>query len=278
MRGRPVILGAAGFVGRNLMHFLREYDPIGYDKNDWDESLQVKPDNFFKQDVHDMTEQQIPDGPFYVINLMAELGSSSEDQNIRNNLGSVKSLYRILNRKKDCLGIVHFSSISAAREISYYGKTKKASESTVINGSIPYIVLQSEMIIGEGARSIEKLKKALSLFPFVSFMPKGGRVVRYPIGISEVCELTYLVLKEHFFPNKIYHLVSEKTTMKKLAQKYTNKIIIPIPAFSLLIVAKMMEKIFKKPPFTYDNAVGVCTHTELTLDVLTAKEINCESL
>jgi hypothetical protein len=84
-------------------------------------------------------------------------------------------------------------------------------------------------------------------------------------------------MEKNFFPNKTYHMLSSKITMRELAEKYTDNIIIKIPQFSLLLLAKILEKMFKKPLFTYDNAVGVCSDTELTLDILTPKVINDET-
>lgn len=264
----PIIFGASGFVGRNLMLYLSQHNPIGIDKKNFNKEYKKFYKNFYKSDVFDLTSIPI-DKNYYVINLMAELGSPNEEKNIRNNLESVKYLYSIIKKtKRKCYGIVHFSSISAERGASYYGRTKMQAENIVKLENIPYIILQSEMIIGNGARSIDKLKRGLNLFPFISFLPRGGNVYRYPIDIKNVCETTHIILKNNIFDNNTYHLVAKKTTMKKISEQYTNNFILPIPSFFLLLVARILEILFKNPMFTYDNAIGVCSDTKLKLKII----------
>ena len=270
-----VIFGASGFVGRNLMDHLYKYDPMGVDKESPRKDYLGKYKKFLQSDVFSLKSVPSVNKPFYVINLMAELGSPDLKKNIRNNLDSVEHLYSIIkNTNAECLGVVHFSSISAERGASYYGKTKMDAEEIVKSKNIPYVILQSEMIVGKGARSIEKLKKGLNFFPFISFLPKGGEVTRYPIDIQDVCETTRLIIVNDLFDNMVYHLISEKTTMKKLSKKYTNNIIFTIPKFLLLSTARILEFFFKNPMFTYDNAVGVCSDTKLKLDIVNTDVIN----
>ena len=270
----PVIFGASGFVGRNLMKYLSEYNPIGIDKNNFKKEYKKFYKNFFKSDVFDLNSIPVEKN-FYVINLMAELGSPDQEKNIRNNLESTKYLYSIIKKtKRKCHGIVHFSSISAVRGASYYGKTKMQAETIVRLEDIPYIILQSEMIIGSGARSIEKLKRGLNLFPLISFLPRGGNVYRFPIDIKNVCETTRLILINNLFDNKTYHLVAKKTTMKEISKKYTNNFILSIPNSFLLLVARILEILFKNPMFTYDNAIGVCSDTKLKLKIINKDVIN----
>jgi nucleoside-diphosphate-sugar epimerase len=275
MDAAVVIFGASGFVGKHLMNHLIKYHPIGIDKSDWPKGNAYPTKRFVQSDVFSLDKIPLVDKPFYVINLMAELGSADEKINHRNNFDSVTKLYSVIRKtNQKCLGIIHFSSISAVREISHYGKTKKASENLVSSGNIPYVILQSEMIIGGGARSIEKLKKGLNLFPFFSFLPKGGEVIRYPIDIKDVCETSRLILINNFFNQKIYHLVSERKTMREISKVYTANTILPIPKFALLFVAKILELISSNPMFTYDNAVGVCSDTILKSEKINSNILN----
>ncbi len=120
------------------------------------------------------------------------------------------------------------------------------------------------MIIGKGARSIEKLKKISKLFPLFLLLPNGGNVIRYPIKINKVNEIVKDIIKNKNFNNETYSLVSKKvlfvTFLKKILKK---KIFITIPSKFLLFTAKFLEKFFNNPIFTYDNAYGVVTDTEL---------------
>jgi len=269
-----VIFGASGFVGRNLARHLELCDVIGIDKDPIAQDSLSNNTVFIQKNVFSLNSIPVTSDSFYVVNLMAELGSSDIDKNIENNLQSVEHLYRIVeNTKAKCLGIIHFSSISAEREASHYGKSKKDAERVVESRDVPYIILQSEMIIGEGARSIEKLKRGLNIFPFVAFLPSGGRVVRYPIDISDVCETVRLIVKYHLCHNKTYHLISNETTMLELSKRYTDKVILPIPSTLLLFLARVLELFFSRPMFTYDNAVGVCSNTSLSLEAINTKVI-----
>ena len=62
----PVIFGASGFVGRNLMKYLSEYNPIGIDKNNFKKEYKKFYKNFFKSDVFDLNSIPVEKN-FYVI-------------------------------------------------------------------------------------------------------------------------------------------------------------------------------------------------------------------
>lgn len=270
-----LILGSSGFIGKNLISQFLDYDLICLDKI---KSKNIeKKDNikYIDSDILNLEKNILPNNDYIVINLMAELGSASLKINRRNNVDSLKKILKLISfNKTNCVGFIHFSSISASRAISAYGKTKLESENIIKNSTVPYIILRSEMIIGKGARSIEKLKFALNIFPFFALMPRGGFVKRFPVKIEYVCKVVSHIIERNFFHSKSYELVSEPILMRDLAKKYSNKIILPIPKFLLLFLAKALEKLFKNPPFTFDNAVGVCTDSEPGKNIITLDLIN----
>lgn len=259
-----VILGSSGFVGNNLVNSLKKkYTLSLFDINS---SVKLFCNNvkFKKKNILKLEESDFPKKNFIVINVAAILGSKNYEDNYKNNVLTVKKLLKILKKKKTFKGLIHFSSISAQRRISHYGNTKYLSEKIVRNSKLPHIILQSEMIVGKGARSIEKLKKVSKLFPLFLPLPNGGNVIRYPIKINKVNEIVKDIIKNKSFDNKTYSLVSKKvlfvTFLKKLIK---NKIFITIPVKFLLLIAKFMEKFFNNPIFTYDNAYGIVSDTEL---------------
>ena len=263
------LFGASGFVGKNLIRDLNDVEIIGIDKHMIEHQIKDNLKFFYHNDVFQLNEDFFPNEDFYVINLVAELGSASSDLNILNNLKSAEKIVSLLKHKKAyCRGIIHFSSISAIRSASHYGKTKKASEDIFINSGYNVIVLRSEMIIGNGARSIEKFSSALKIFPLITFLPNGGNIKRFPIDIIDVVKIVGLIIKYNFFKNKIYYLVSSPVLVRDMARNITKRIIIPIPKFSLFFLARILEKLFSKPSFTYDNAVGICTDTKFDGDII----------
>lgn len=259
-----LILGSSGFVGKNLVRAFHKKYKLNL--------IDVKPDhelknlkiNFKKKNILKLTKYDLPKKNFIVINLCAVLGAKNYEKNYRNNVMSVIRLIKVLKKNKLFKGLIHFSSISAQRKISHYGNTKFLSENIVRNSNLPHIILQSEMIIGKGARSIEKIKKVSRFFPFFLLLPKGGNIIRYPIKIDKVNKIVLHIVKHKVFDNKTYSLISEKILFRLFLKKIIkNKIFIPIPSFIILFIAKILEKIFKNPIFTYDNAYGVVSNTEL---------------
>lgn len=258
-----VILGSDGFVGKNLVdYFKKKYLLTCFD---------ISSDNFNKfhgvffkkKNILDLREIDLPNSNFIVINVGALLGSKDFRENYINNVETVKKLIKVLKNKKNFKGLIHFSSISAQRRISFYGITKYLSEKIVRNSCLPHIILQSEMIIGVGARSVEKLKKISKFFPFFIPVPNGGKVIRYPINIKQVIKITNDIIKKKNFNNKTYSLVSEKVLFRNFLKKILNKKIIKIPTLFLLVISRILENLFKNPLFTYDNAYGVSSSTKL---------------
>lgn len=259
-----VILGSDGFVGKNLVNYLKkQYLLTCFD---------ISSKNFYKshgvfftrKNILDLREIDLPNTNFIVINVGALLGSKNFQENYINNVETVKKLIKVLKNKRNFKGLIHFSSISAQRRISFYGITKYLSEKIVKNSRLPHIILQSEMIIGKGARSIEKIKKVSRYIPFFLPLPKGGMVIRYPIKIEKVNQIVLNIIKFRVFNNKTYSLVSKKVLFKIFLKKLIkNKIFIPIPSLFILVAAKILEILFKNPIFTYDNAYGVVSNTEL---------------
>lgn len=258
-----VILGASGFVGYNLVKFfykkynLKLFDIKNFNKKKFPNVI------FEKKNLLDLVEADFPNNNFIVINTAACLGSKNYNDNIINNVTALERVVKILKNKKKLKGIIHFSSISAERRASHYGNSKYISEKVIRNSKLPHIILQSEMIIGKNARSIEKIKNLSKLIPFILPMPKGGKIIRYPINISKVVEIVEDIIKIENFNYESYSLISDRILLSDLLQKITSKKIISIPPFFILFVAKVFEKIFKNPPFTYDNAFGICNDTVL---------------
>ena len=259
-----LILGSSGFVGSNLVKFfykkynLKLFDIKNFNKKKF-------PKVIFKQkNLLDFKDTDLPDNDFIVINVAALLGSKKYDDNITNNVLALKKVVKVLeSQKKNFKGIIHFSSISAQRRISHYGYSKFLSEKVIKNSNLPYIILQSEMIIGKNSRSIDKILKISKLIPFILPFPKGGNVFRYPIDILQVMKVIENIINLKRFDRKTYSLVSKKILLSNLLKNITNKKIINIPSFLIFALAKVFEKIFKNPPFTFDNAYGICNSTKL---------------
>jgi len=256
-----VILGASGFVGSNLVKFfykkynLKLFDIKQFNKKKFPNVI------FKKKNLLDLVETDFPNNNFIVINAAACLGSKNFYDNMTNNVTALGKVIKILRNKKKFKGIIHFSSISAERRVSHYGNSKYISEKIIRRSNLPYIILQSEMIIGKNARSIEKIKNLSKLIPFILPAPKGGNVIRYPISIFKVVEIVEHIIKIENFNNESYSLISDPILLSDLLNKITSKKIISIPPFLILFLARVFETIFKDPPFTYDNAYGICSDT-----------------
>ena len=258
-----IILGASAFVGYNLVKiFYKKYNLKLFDIKKFN-NKKFPNVVFEKKNLLDLVEADFPNENFIVINTAACLGSKNYYDNMTNNVTALERVVQILKNKKKLKGIIHFSSISAERKVSHYGNSKHISEKVIRNSKLPYIILQSEMIIGKNARSIEKIKNLSKLIPFILPTPKGGNVIRYPIKIFEVVKIVDHIIKKENFNHESYSLISDRILLSDLLKKITSKKIISIPPFLILFLARVFEKIFKNPPFTYDNAYGICSDTVL---------------
>ena len=264
MTDNILILGSSGFVGSNLVNYFykKKYTLNLFDIKDFNISKYPKA-KFNKKNILDFSEADLPKKDFVVINVAALLGSKNYNDNMTNNVFTVKKMVKVLENKKNLKGFIHFSSISAQRRVSHYGKSKFKSEMVIRNSKLPYIILQSEMIIGNKARSIEKIKKISKLIPYFLPFPRGGNIFRYPIDIKVVNEIVEDIIISKQFDRKTYSLISKKMLFSSLLKKITKKKIIYLPPFLILTVAKILEKIFKNPYFTYDNAYGICHSTNI---------------
>ena len=218
-----LILGSSGFVGKNLVRALHKkykLKLIDVKSNDEFKNNRV---SFKKKNIVNLSEHDFPQNKFIVINLCAVLGKKNYEENYRNNVMSVNRLIKLLKKNKLFIGLLHFSSISAQRKISHYGNTKFLSEKIVRNSDLPYIILQSEMIIGKGARSIEKIKKVSSFFPYFLPLPKGGNVIRYPIKIEKVIKIVLNIIKYREFHKKTFSLASKKILFNIFLKKNNQK-------------------------------------------------------
>ena len=257
-----VIVGAAGFVGSALLRNKFFFNSVMIDPRC--SVAEKKGQVLIKKDMALVTDGELPNEDFVVVNAGAQLGTRDKLLNENNNVNALKAFLVTLERSSFCKGILHFSSVSAARGKSAYGLTKLAGEKLVEESSIPHTILRSEMIIGEGARSVEKIKKLSNALPFFVFLPKGGKVTRYPIDIEQVVLAVASIIKSNHFHNRRYELVGDApVSLNNLVKRYTNKMVIPIPCSIFLLCAFIMELLIKFPPITLDNAHGAIADTEL---------------
>ena len=259
-----LILGSSGFVGSNLVNFFykKKYTLSLFDIKDFNIRKYPKA-KFNKKNILDFSESDLPKKDFIVINVAALLGSKNYNDNMTNNVLTLKRIVKVLENKKNLKGFIHFSSISAQRRVSHYGHSKFKSEMVIRNSNLPYIILQSEMIIGKKARSMEKIIKISKFIPFFLPFPRGGNIFRYPIDIKNVIEIVDDIINSKKFDRKTYSLISKKILFSSLLKKITKKKIIHLPPFLILTIAKILEKTFKNPFFTYDNAYGICNSTKI---------------
>ena len=276
MRESVILLGSDGFVGKKLAKGLGKDIKIYCFDREKSASNSGQNNIHKKKSIEKLVNNDLPESKYFVINLVAKLGSADYSENFRDNVLTVRNLISLVNNDKNCKGIIHFSSISAERRISAYGRTKALGEKFIrIFCKRPYMILRSEMIIGEGARSTEKLKKASTILPFITFLPKGGKVRRYPVNIEEVVNIVRDILVHKTFKNETFLLCADKdSTIREMVRNYTNNIIIPVPGALLVFFGRILELIYAKPWFTKDNAVGLISDTNSACRKLTVSSLS----
>lgn len=115
-----LVTGANGFIGKNLVEFLKNQQDIEVLKYDKDNTLDELKDYCSHCDV--------------VVNLAGVNRTTNSHEFVQGNLGVVEDVVKFLKESNNKAPVIYSSSIQAAND-SEYGKSKKLGEDFLINYS-----------------------------------------------------------------------------------------------------------------------------------------------
>lgn len=149
-----------------------------------------------------------------------------------------------------------------------YGRTKLEAERVVAASGLPYTILRPSTVYGPGARGLfAKLRHHVDRLPVVPMVGDGRQRLR-PIYVGDLADAILKCCRSESTVGKSYDLggldgVSFADLIDGIAGlvgKKRAKVGLPVPL--CLAGARLLTLVFKKPPLTVDNVVGLAQMEE----------------
>ena len=182
MEKRVLIAGASGFIGSHVVKALSErgYEPVLISRNP--EKLKEKFPEFPVFSVSEI-ERTFSLKPFAVVNavgILKEEGSTYEEVHVRFTERLVE-----LSKKYGVKKFVQISALGTSpEEKSRYFKTKWKAEEIVRKSGIPYAILRPSIVLGEGQKLYEDLRKLSRFLPVLG----APKMKVQPVRVEKVVD------------------------------------------------------------------------------------------
>lgn len=279
MKHTVLVTGAGGFIGRNLVpQLLQEgHTVVAFDIMPLKGVLSEHPQCVFVQGdiLQEESITKASKGCTAVIHLAGILGSSDYQKNYQIHVQGTKNLLNACENN-DINRIIAYSSIAAAKEkTGSYGTTKKELEEILLNAkSVNITILRPTMVLGYKGKGLDTIVKQVKAYPHIIPLLGTGKALRQPIWINDMTKLTISVLNNKNSFGKVYDVGGEEAihfrdfvvmVTKGLDAK---KIMVPIPLFVAKGMAKVMEKVSRKPLFTYENVCNLAHDERVDVEIL----------
>ena len=264
MKSKVIVCGGAGFVGFNLIPLLKkEYKQVVViDKHENNSNYLQSLHSTIKCVISDLSVIDVVwsdefKGADCVIQLNAQISSSSRDPFNRNNVVATKNILEVMKHSK-VKYIVHVSSAAVKSvRLDDYAQTKKIGEESVTTSGISYSVLRPSLMYGlfdnKNVGWLINFMKKIPLFP----IPGNGNYPRQPVFVEDFAKIL-LHLAKHKLKNKIYAINGDTINyidMVKAIKKSRNlnSILVYLPLFIFIFLMRVYNGIFQKKDFTPDQ-------------------------
>lgn len=264
-----LLLGGAGLVGQNLVIQLKKlgiYNITVLDKHQYNLQLlkQQHPDIIVEYaDLAELCDWE----KFFinidvVVMLQAQIGASTSDPFIRNNIQSTHLTLQLI-QKYNIPYLIHISSsvvMSVANDD--YTNTKKEQEKLVLESGIPCTILRPTLMFGWFDRKhlgwLSRFMQKTPIFP----IPGHGNYIRQPLYVTDFCNIITSCIAQK--PQKqIYNITGlEKITYIEIIKSIksairSRSIIINIPYMLFFVLIKIWGLFDKNPPFTTEQLTAL---------------------
>ncbi len=280
-----IIMGGAGFVGRNLIRILKSknYEVKNITVLDKEEkNLRYVRRYGVKAIYADLAENgewlnELVEKDI-VINLSAQISSPDKELFYRNNVSTTRNICEAA-KIKNVSKIIHFSSaaVLSVRK-DYYAQTKLDGEDIVKKSGLEYCILQPSIMYGptddKNIGYLINFAKKLPCFP----IPGHGKWPRQPVYIDDICSLVILMF-ENFPHNKVYSINGKEIIyfrdMIQIVLKQIGglkfRLFLPVSIFKFLMIS--YQKLTGNIQFTSDQ-VNSLTSGEVFPDYAWWEEFN----
>ncbi|MBT4835361.1 NAD(P)-dependent oxidoreductase [Candidatus Woesearchaeota archaeon] len=269
-----VICGGAGFVGHNLVPFLKnEYELVVIDKHKNNLELLKKIHPKIKIVYSDLSKKTKWEETFEnadtIIQLNAQISATDYMPFKNNNITATKNIIDAM-KKFNVKYIIHTSSAAVISiRLDNYAKSKKEGEEIVTKSGINYVSLRPSMMYGpfdnKNVGWLIKFMKFSPIFP----IPGNGKHPRQPVYVEDYAKIIKKLIEKKP-KNKIYPINGDsidfidmvKTILKS---KKMTRLIMKIPIKTFILLLRTYNFILRKKEFTKDQVLSLTSGDEFEM-------------
>jgi len=261
---RVLITGATGFIGRRLLeHLLGAGHAVV--------AAVRRPAPELDPERVSVVEVRLDDregltralaGCEAVVHLAVATGATTERAAYDVNVVGTEHLLEAA-RQAGVRRFVFASTISATRErMGPYGRTKRLAEARVAASGIPFCTLRPSLVYGGREGLVANLTAYLQGLPIIPVMG-DGKIELDPIHVDDVCAAILCALRdEHLLGNAYDLLGPDRVTFNEFLDRLAaglgvKRPYLHVPGEIALLMAQALALLFKRPPITVDNVLGM---------------------
>ena len=254
MKERILLIGGAGFVGKNLISELKKYYELtclvrkSTDESNIDFLKSNKIKLIFCDDINKEILYNALNNIDIVIYLIGIIKETKEQKFRILHYENVKNLIEIC-KKKSIEKIVYFSALGADTTITEYFYTKFKAEEELKKSGLNYIIFRPSIMFGKEDKSINNFIDTIKKHRFVFYFSTKKM---QPAYVKDVVKCVRLSLKNKW--NKIYEIGGlDKLNLEEIFDFVIENLNlkrkkIRIPLFFIKIIS-----LFPNPFLTYDQ-------------------------
>jgi nucleoside-diphosphate-sugar epimerase len=272
-----ILPGGAGLVGQNLIARLkaRGYTHlVVLDKHKYNLEILRRLHPNIIAEYADLAESGEWEKHFedaqVVVMLQAQIGGSTLESFIRNNITSTKIILEVIKRYR-IPHLVHISS-SVVESVANddYSNTKREQENIVMQSQVPNVVLRPTLMFGWFDRKhlgwLSRFMHKVPVFP----IPGNGRDIRQPMYVGDFCNIVISCI-ENRTSGQVFNISGlEKINYIdiirsiKLATK-SKTVLLNIPYRLFYSLLKIWAVFDTNPPFTADQLSALTAKDEFEI-------------
>lgn len=192
-----LVLGATGFVGKNLLLKLSGFTPnitaLYRNTRAREAATLVAQSPEIKwvdagSGIVPAVRSAAAAAPIdVVIHLAGQINGTASELR-EGNLGATRDLLQALDEAGSKPRIVYLSSVSAIDRLGQYGDQKRSAEEAIASWTSNYVCLRSSLIYGPfNSKNVAKLIGAVRRWPIIP-VPGGHTVLLQPLYVDDLCE------------------------------------------------------------------------------------------
>ena len=268
-----LIPGGAGLVGQNTVTDLINQ---GY-KNLVVLDKHVRNTEFLREMHPDITVVTVDladkgswadyfEGADVVVQLQAQIGASSLEPFIRNNIESTKNIIEVI-KKYNIPYTIHFSS-SVVKSVAddWYTNTKKEQEKLVVESGIKCSILRPTLMFGWFDRKhlgwLSRFMNKTPIFP----IPGNGKYMRQPLYAGDMSNIVISCMHKQIegaYDISGLEKVDYIDIIREIKKATNSKTLITKIPYSMFYALLAIYAVFDKdPPFTTQQLAALVAHDE----------------